>query len=67
MSLNLQFGMRAFWAVCVLGPAPYLYAVDGVTLINQPNAQAGKITPGDTPGFRSRFRSQGAIVFRAIW
>lgn len=27
------------------------YAVDGVTLINQSNATAGNVTPGDTPGF----------------
>ena len=27
------------------------YAVDGVTLINQSNAIAGHVTPGDTPGF----------------
>lgn len=27
------------------------YAVDGVVLINQTNALAGNVTPGDTPGF----------------
>lgn len=28
-----------------------IYAVDGVVLINQSNALAGNVTPGDTPGF----------------
>ena len=30
---------------------PMLFAVDGVVLINQTNALAGNVTPGDTPGF----------------
>jgi hypothetical protein len=28
-----------------------IYAVDGIVLINQSNALAGNVTPGDTPGF----------------
>jgi hypothetical protein len=38
-------------ASALIALAPVLPAVDGVTLIDQKAAMAGKVTPSDTPGF----------------
>jgi hypothetical protein len=37
-----------------------LYAVDGVVLINQSQALAGNITPGDAPGFPVTISQSGS-------
>jgi hypothetical protein len=48
--------MKRKWMFCAaIGLAAIIpqmvYAVDGVVLINQSNALAGNVTPGDAPGF----------------
>src|SRR5579864_3177056 len=46
------------WAVALTSlPA---FAVDGVVLINQANALAGNVTPGDTPGFPVTISQSGS-------
>ena len=43
---------RSIVCLCILAAiSSTLYAVDGVVLINQTNALAGNVTPGDVPGF----------------
>jgi parallel beta-helix repeat protein len=37
-----------------------VYAVDGIVLINQANASAGNVTPGDTPGFPVTISAPGS-------
>jgi hypothetical protein len=44
--------MKTLFSLTLLAAlAVPIYAVDGVVLINQSNALAGNVTPGDTPGF----------------
>src|SRR6185312_10998222 len=47
---NLQW-RRMIPVIFLAASSTSLYAVDGVTLIDQTHALAGNITPGDTPGF----------------
>jgi hypothetical protein len=43
---------RSIVCLCILAAiSSTLYAVDGIVLINQANALAGNVTPGDVPGF----------------
>jgi hypothetical protein len=44
--------MKILFSLAILAAlAVPIYAVDGIVLINQSNALAGNVTPGDTPGF----------------
>src|SRR2546426_5014835 len=47
---NIQSPRMAL-LVAIIALAFPLHAVDGVVLINQSNALAGNVTPGDAPGF----------------
>jgi len=49
----------AFVLVAALAPMT-AFAVDGVVLINQANALAGNVTPGDTPGFPVTISQSGS-------
>lgn len=50
-----------FAVVCLAVFAPLTaFAVDGVVLINQANALAGSVTPGDTPGFPVTISQSGS-------
>lgn len=51
--MHIKSIFRQFLAVlvCLGAIQGTAHAVDGVLLINQSNANAGNITPGDTPGF----------------
>jgi hypothetical protein len=49
----------AFALVAALTALP-AFAVDGVVLINQANALAGNVTPGDTPGFPVTISQSGS-------
>jgi hypothetical protein len=48
------------WASVILALAPGLWAVDGVTLIDQRSAMAGKVTPSDAPGFPVTITQSGS-------
>ena len=50
-----------FAIFCIAAFAPLTaFAVDGVVLINQANALAGNVTPGDTPGFPVTISQSGS-------
>ncbi len=49
MTLNLS--RRLLWVSTLAALCPGVYAVEGVDLIDQKAALAGRVTPGDTPGF----------------
>jgi hypothetical protein len=49
----------AFASIVALASLP-VFAVDGVVLINQANALAGNVTPGDTPGFPVTISQSGS-------
>src|SRR5207248_9135104 len=49
---HLEESMKTLcWISFLAAIACPAYAVDGVVLINQSNALAGNVTPGDAPGF----------------
>jgi hypothetical protein len=53
--------MKTILNLTVLGAlACPIYAVDGVVLINQSNALAGNVTPGDAPGFPVTISAPGS-------
>ena len=43
--------LRIVWTSLLAAASTNLYAVDGVILIDQKTALAGKVTAGDAPGF----------------
>src|ERR1700689_5095189 len=59
--MSYLFTCRRIAQVCALAAiSSSLYAVDGVVLINQSNAAAGSITPGDAPGFPITISQSGS-------
>src|SRR5579871_2894201 len=52
--------MRLKFALAMTLAAVPAFAVDGVVLINQSNALAGNVTPGDTPGFPVTISQSGS-------
>lgn len=57
-----MFGRRLVLSVLLLGMAGPVSAADGQTVINQSKALAGKVTPGDAPGFPVTISRSGSYV-----